>query len=254
MLMSIGGFGLQAQVSVKGNWSSIEKETLIEELNSARASFETFLDSAHVDVMILCIADKIEARFENMDHMDGNSDDVERMTFTCLEEMGLINNQSLDTAASVKGQWNKRDIQQAYMNLEFSRKSMSQVIDSSSIDNLFDCVVEKLEQNYASFNEASNHMEEVSLLTSMCMEELELLTTSSTSTKGNWNDVDKAALNEQLEYLQPDLEKSAGNEGVTIVFDCIREKFEHSFDSYQEINNYPEIYKAILDECYGLVK
>ncbi|GAB5419309.1 MAG: hypothetical protein Crog4KO_27380 [Crocinitomicaceae bacterium] len=249
----IAGMGF-SQVSVKGNWSEIEKNTLIEELKAARGSFETFLDSSQVDVMILCLADKIEAEFENMDEMDGNSNDVEHMTFQCLEKMGLLNNEDLENVLSEKGNWSKFDRSQAYANLEYTRNVMNEVVDSSQVDLLFDCVVDKLEMTYESLTEASNDGENVSQLTSDCIKELNLFENTSTSIKGNWSPADKAALEEQLEYLRADLEKQASAEKVALVFNCIREKFENAFDNYEDINNHPETYRGILDECYSLLK
>ncbi len=243
-----------SQVSVKGNWSEIEKNTLIDELKAARASFETFLDSSQVDALILCLADEIEAEFENMDEMDGNSTDVERMTFECLEKMGLLSNENVEAALSEKGKWSDYDRSQAYANLEYTRNVMSEVVDSNQVDLLFDCVVNKLEMNYENLIEASNDGNNISILTSDCIKELNLFENTSTSTKGNWSPSDKAALEEQLEYLRMDLEKQASKEKIALVFECIRDKFENAFDNYEDINNHPETYRGILDDCYGLLK
>lgn len=245
---------LFSQASVKGNWNEVEKQYLIEELNTARENFETFLDSAQVDVLIECLADNIEAEFENMDEMDGNSNDIERMTFGCLEEMGLLSAEEVEGAHSEKGNWSAIDRNLAYQNLEHTRSVMNGVVDAAQVDALFDCIVDKMEMNYSSLVEASNDGENLSQLTSACIRELELFEDVSSSTKGNWNALDKAALEEQLEYLRPDLQTNYGTEDTERVFDCIREKFQDSFENYQEINNRPEIYRSILDECYGILK
>jgi hypothetical protein len=243
-----------SQASVKGNWSEIEKQTLIEELQLARESFETFLDSSQVDGMIYCLADKIEINFENMDEMDGNSDDIERMTFNCLEEMGLLTKDEVNESTSQKGNWNDADIERAYENLEYTRNIMGDVVDSSKVDLLFDCVVNKLQFTYESFSAASKDSKNVSGLTYACIDELQLFTNTSESTKGNWSEEDIKTLNQELDFLRNDLLQKYNKETAENVINCIREKFENSFDNYQDINNHPEVYRGILDECYGKVK
>lgn len=243
-----------SQASTKGNWSDIEKQTVIDELSASRESFETFLDSAQVDTMILCLADKIEANFENMDEMDGNSEDIERMTFSCLGEMGLLTEAEIDANISQQGKWSADDITYAYENLEYTRNIMTDVVDSNQIDPLFDCVVAKLEMTYESFAAASNDAQNVSVLTYECLDELQIFKNDSGSSKGNWSEEDVALLEEDLTALYADIELQSGKSGADLVTKCIREKFVNAFESYADINNHPEIYRTMLDECYGLIK
>jgi len=70
------------------------------------------------------------------------------------------------------------------------------------------------------------------------------------SSVGKWSDADKTLLEEQLLELRPGFENQLGKEKTELVFECVRFNFENAFENYAAINNHPEIYKALLDECY----
>lgn len=260
-LCSCVSFALWSQESTKGNWTPSDRKDALEELSKQREIFETFLDSSQIDPMLDCIVNELEANFDNPDSVKTENEFTSKISLKCLEEVGF----SVEAeSSSTKGNWSEEDLATAYQSLEYTRNVMSDVVDSTKIDQLFDCVVHKLEARYNNMDEAANDTNEgVSALTMECLQEEQILndapndsqdmihenTGDPNSSVGNWSDADKALLEEQLTELRPQFEKSMGVEGTDIVFECVRFNFEYAFENYASINNHPEIYKAILNEC-----
>jgi hypothetical protein len=253
-----------SQESTKGNWSAEDKKQAIADLNGQRKIFETFLDSAQIDPLIQCIADELEQTFENPDAVDTKSDTIQSISLHCLEAVGFNTESKPQKNTSVKGNWSKEEIAEAYQNLEYSRNVMNNVIDSNKVDYLFDCVVSKLQENFNNMDEAVNDTKDgISQLTMECLEEEDIFPElkndeaslvkeevgDPNSDYGDWSDEDKATMEEQLSELRPRFEAQMGKEKTDLVFECVRFNFEHAFKNYADINNHPETYKAILDEC-----
>ncbi|XOV69215.1 MAG: hypothetical protein ACFHU9_08515 [Fluviicola sp.] len=255
---------LWSQESTKGNWSEKDKNQAIADLNGQRKIFETFLDSTQIDPLIQCIADKLEQTFENPDAVDTESDTIQSISLQCLEAVGFNTESKPQKSTSVKGNWSEEEIAEAYQSLEYSRNVMNNVIDSSKVDYLFDCVVSKLQENFSNMDEAVNNSNDgISQLTLECLEEEEIFPElkndeaslvkeevgDPNSNYGDWSDEDKVTMEEQLSELRPRFEAQMGKEKTDLVFECVRFNFEHAFKNYADINNHPETYKAILDEC-----
>lgn len=256
---------LWSQVSTKGNWTTQDKFNAIADLNQQRHVFETFLDSNQVDPLIQCIADQLEQTFENPDAVDTQSDTIQAISEHCLEAVGFHANRYTPQNPSVKGNWNEKDINATFDMLEITRPSMNEIMPEENVYILFDCIMGKLENSYENLDEAlDDDNQAMSMFVTDCITENNLIEESempdeSTMIKeefgdpdsdfGNWSDADKAALEEQLSELRPKFEAQIGKEKTDLVLECVRFNFEHAFKNYADINNHPEVYKAILDEC-----
>ncbi|MCR9172086.1 MAG: hypothetical protein NXI10_06325 [bacterium] len=251
--------------STKGNWTTEDKFTAIADLNAQRAVFESFLDSTQVDPLIQCIADELEQTFENPGEVDTASDTIQAISLKCLSAVGFDTTRTKEVSTSVKGNWSKQEKEAARETLEIIRGTMNGIIDSADVDLLFDCILDKMESKYTNFEEAQTKGEnEISAITIDCisenglMEEPEDSANEPFSTKpkgdpsssaGSWSETDKELLENQLEELRPKFESSMGKEKTDVMFECIRFNFEHAFENFADIDNHPEIYKGILDEC-----
>lgn len=255
-----------AQKSTKGNWTSSDKYSVIAELNAQREVFEAFLDSTLIDPLIDCIADELEATYENPDSVKTNSPKMQEISVYCLDAVGFKVKAPQPESTSIEGMWNEQDLNAAYQNLEYTRDVMQGVLDSAQLNTLFDCVVTKLEANYPNFDAAINDPSDgISKLTLACIEEYDLIDESALNQQesmiqeskgdpnseiGNWSDDDKAKLEKELEEMRSGFESKLGQEGTNSLYECVRFNFEYAFESYADINNHPNLYKAILDECY----
>ncbi len=254
------------QSSTKGNWTKEDKLSTIAELNVQREVFEAFLDSSQIDPLIDCIADELERTFENPDAVDTSSDTIQAISVHCLNAVGFNPNPVEEESTSVKGNWDKQDIAKAKESLEMTRGTMNELMEPIEVDILFECILSKLEDTYTNFDEALEDPNDgISSLTMDCVSEKNIFDPSEmpdesslvkeevgdpNSSVGNWSDADKVLLEEQLLELRPSFEKQIGTAKSEHVFECVRFNFENAFENYAAINNHPEIYKAILDECY----
>ncbi len=267
-ILTLGFSGtLWSQESTKGNWTNADRLDAFMGLSAQRDIFETFLDSSQIDPLIHCIVDELEANYDNPDSVRANESATETISIKCLEQVGFDPN--AQKKRSVKGNWLKKDIEEARRNLEYSRSVMNEVIDSNKVDVLFDCVVKKMEARYNNLDEAVNDPNDgITNLTVECLQEegiydefveketsmIKEETGDPESDYGNWSDADKALLQEQLDEMRPQFEANIGKEKTDRVFNCVKFNFEHAFKNYADINNHPEVYKGILDDCHQMAQ
>lgn len=253
------------QISTKGNWTTVDKFNTIAELNQQRAVFEAFLDSSQIDPLIQCIADELEQTYENPEAVDTGSDTIQAISVRCLTAVGFNPNATAKKSSSVKGNWSQEDLDAAAESLEITRGTMNELMQPDAVDLLFECILFKLEANYNNFDEALNDPNDgISGLTMDCLAEKHIFEEDTTSeesnmikkeqgdpnsTYGKWSEEDKSALNNELEALRPKFESQFGIEKTNQIFQCVRFNFEHAFENYADINNHPEVYKGILNEC-----
>lgn len=262
-ILLIGGGALWGQESTKGNWTESDKKEAYNELSKQREIFETFLDSTQIDPLINCIVDELEATYDNPDSVKTDNESTSVISLKCLDQIGFMTEQR-PKSSSVKGNWSDEDLKEAYASLEYSRGVMNNVIDSNKVDLLFDCVVKKLEARYTNMDEALNDPNDgISNVTMECLEEEGIFDETQedpngmikeekgnpNSDYGNWSDADKALLQKQLDEMRPQFESNIGKEKTDKIFECIKFNFEHAFKNYADINNHPDVYKGILDDC-----
>jgi len=255
-----------AQQSTKGNWTSADRYSVIAELNAQREVFASFLDSTQINPLIDCIVNELEVTYDNPDSVQTNSPKMQEISVKCLESVGFDTTEKPSKSTSVKGNWSEEDIRAAYQNLEYTRNVMQDVMDSTQLNLLFDCVVDKLEANYPSFDAAADDPSDgISKLTLECIDENNLIDESTldqqesmikeskgdpNSDYGAWSDADKTRLDEELEEMRSGFESKLNQEATNALFACVRLNFEYAFKNYEDINNHPDLYKAILDECF----
>jgi len=255
-------------VSQKGNWSQKDRNNAFESLQASRSQFVNYLDSTSTETLISCLVDKMENTYANFDAVEQNSDEVQELTQNCLdfimETSGKIT--PMGNPESKKGEWASADISSLVKELEKLRPELESTMPVDKIDQLLVCIALKTQDHYKNFavalSDTSNTMP--GFLYS-CMEEQGVfnnqqdpfetepknnLAPDPNSSKGNWSENDKIALKQELNEMRPDLEARIGREKTDQVFGCILLNFEVSFENYADINNHPEMYKSILDQCY----
>jgi hypothetical protein len=241
-----------------------------ESLEASRVEFEQYLDSANTETLMSCMLSKMQIAFENYEDVDQNSEEVQELTQQCLQEIidagGTIKPRG--NPNSKRGDWASEDIAALVNELEKMRSDLEGILSPGEIDELLVCIVQKAQHHYDNY--VSAFQDTTNIMTQFmyeCMqsqqifddqkdpfdtEKKEIPIPDPNSQKGQWSESDRKLLREALSEMQKELINAYGEEKTTFILECVARKFETTFENYAVINNHPELYKKILDSCFGL--
>lgn len=133
------------------------------------------------------------------------------------------------------------DSEKNLMRSELDKTIGSTLIDSKK-QKWIDCFIEKCEEKYASYAEASNDETGLEFLANQCNSEV----FSNNSLRGQWSNEDRVKFRQDMEAVQ---DVSYLGEKKDLYIDCFLRKCEQRYNSYYEANNDELGNKALLKEC-----
>jgi hypothetical protein len=126
------------------------------------------------------------------------------------------------------------------------RSELDKTIGSALIDSKkqkwIDCLLEKCEEKYSSYAQASNDETGLEFLMNQCNSEV----FSNNSILGQWSNEDRVKFRKDMEAVQ---DVSYLGRKKDLYIDCFLRKCEQRYNSYYEANNDERGNKALLQEC-----
>jgi len=227
-----------SQVSRKGNWTEEDLNYVRTEMEAGRAELGTFLDEERIDPFIDCLVIKIETNFENVEELDSNELKVQNITVDCLNEVGFMDQKKSEFESR---SWPEEDKEELRKNFEYMRRSMSDLMDSTQVDALYDCILGKLELRFERYDPTSDELiNYTEKYTQNCIVELGVfdeeddINSQNTSTKGNWSKNDKQRLKEELNSLRSSVVEQFGEEKTDLLFNCYSEAIQREYNNFDE--------------------
>jgi len=140
---------------------------------------------------------------------------------------------------SKKGQWTESDKQK--FNSQLESVDLSALGEYKS--QMIDCYLNKIEENYTSYEEADKDVEGCKNLGFECYDEF----IKFTSKKGRWCESDKQKFNDQMDSVElTDL-----GEYKSQMIECYLNKVEANYSSFEEANKDVEGCKSLGFKCYN---
>lgn len=144
---------------------------------------------------------------------------------------------------TANAQWSEKDKKK--FRAEFNKVKEFSSLGSSKI-KFFDCLLEKCEVNYTSFEEADGDEEGAKKLAEECLVEV----MSNGSVLGNWSDKDKNKFRADMRKVK-ELSNLGNKKNAWI--ECYLAKCEENYSCYFEANLDEEGVEAYATECASTV-
>ena len=155
----------EAKTSKKGAWTEEDKERAITELNSKRDEMVDMIGEDNTDKIFDCAMEKIQANYDNFQEANSDYEGMREIGADCMKEL-------LANGASIKGMWSEEDLDKARAELESSRETLEALVGAETTDEFIECVLERVQAEYANFLEADSDFEGMEAIGEECMTSL----------------------------------------------------------------------------------
>lgn len=149
-------------ISIKGQWNDTDLEKARAEINSEREAMESAIGKDGTDQFMNCALNKLEQAYPNFEAANSDLSGAELIGEECANEI-------LDGGISMQGNWSEKDLSRARASLEEERAAIDELIGREKTNELFDCAIKTIEQNYPNFYTADKDIDGMAKIGEECM-------------------------------------------------------------------------------------